>query len=78
MFTYKLDDIMAVPFSPWAIYSPIPNHKGLTEKDVVGLLPGKFRSYIQFLFGSQLAEDELFLGYGYKKLALCHINLQSE
>ena len=63
---------MTVPFSPLGIYSPIPNHKGLTEKDFVGLLPGKYRSFIQFLFGSKIAftpEDEVFLGYGYKKLA---------
>ena len=56
---------MTVPFSPLGIYSPIPNHKGLTEKDFVGSLPGKFRSYLQILFGAQLAitpDDELFLG----------------
>ena len=67
MSTHKLDDSMTVPFSPFGIYSPIPNHKGLTEKDFVGMLPGKIGSYAQFLLAYQLAitpEDELFLGNG--------------
>ena len=58
---------MTVAFSPFGIYSPIPNHKGLTEKDFVNLLPGKFRSFMQFMVGLQLAitpEDEIILVNG--------------
>ena len=58
---------MTVPFSPFGLYSSIPNHKGLTEKDFVNLLPGKFRSFVQFMIGLQLAivpENEVLLGNG--------------
>ena len=58
---------MTVPFSPFGIYSPIPNHKGLTEKDFIDILPGKFKSYFQFLLAGHLGitpQDELFLGNG--------------
>ena len=65
---------MTVPFSPFGIYSPIPNHKGLTEKDFVDLLPGKFRTFMQFMVGLQLAiipEGEILLVNGYKQLETC-------
>ena len=58
---------MTVPFSPLGLCSPIPNHKGLTEKDFVNLLPGKFRSFVQLMGGLQLAivpENEVLLGNG--------------
>ena len=58
---------MTMPFSPFGIYSPIPNHKGLTERDFVDLLPGKFRSFIQFMLAMSLAivpENEILLGNG--------------
>ena len=65
---------MTVPFSPFGIYSPIPSHKGLTEKDFVDLLPGKFRTFMQFMVGLQLAiipEGEILLVNGYKQLETC-------
>ena len=64
---HKLDDCMTMPFSPFAIYSPIPNHKGLTERDFVDLLPGKYRSFVQFMLAMSLAivpENEILLGNG--------------
>ena len=65
---------MTVPFSPFGIYSPILSHKGLTEKDFVDLLPGKFRTFMQFMVGLQLAiipEGEILLVNGYKQLETC-------
>ena len=67
MSTHKLDDCMTVPFSPLAIYSPIPNHKGLTEKNFVDLLPGRLHTYLLLLFGCALGispEDEILIGNG--------------